>query len=191
MNKKKKYLLLDKSALMSLNEDQRKALDSKHTILYPPILFAEIAQHGLGTPNLLFNFKNTIDVIYWMQRAKMDLLVGEPSRRYNIRKKIPVTTVYEHPIADREELEKQAKNFVKEREREEKSLKEHFPILPKNTSETPKLVMNHENIPDKDLIRKVIQTFGKPGVNPIGVNLRTFLCYFSIKYCCKIETPLT
>ncbi len=25
----------------------------------------------------------------------------------------------------------------------------------------------------------------------IGVNLRTFLCYFSIKYCCKIETPLT
>ena len=85
--KKKNYLLWDKSALTSLNEDQRKVLDSKHTMLYPPILFAEIARHGLDTPNALFNFKNTIDVTYWMQRAKMDLLVGESSGHYNIGKK--------------------------------------------------------------------------------------------------------
>ena len=165
--KKKNYLLLDKSALMSLNKDQRKVLDSKHTMLYPPILFAEIARHGLDTPNVLFNFKNTIDVTYWMQRAKMDLLVGEPSGHYNIGKKIPVTTVYEHPVADREELEKQAKDFVRERETEEEYLKEHFSIFRKNTLESFELIMNHEDIPDKDLVRKVNQAFRKSGVNPL------------------------
>ena len=61
----RKFLLLDKSALMYLNEDLRTQLDSKHTMLYPPILFAEIAQHGLDQPIGWFNFKNTVNVIHW------------------------------------------------------------------------------------------------------------------------------
>ena len=151
---------------MSLNEDQRKALDSKHTMLYPPILFAEIARHGLDTPNALLNFKNTIDVTYWMQRAKMDLLVGEPSGHYNIGGKIPVTTVYEHTDADREELEKQAKYFVQERETDEKYLKTHFSILRSNISEFCELAINHKDVPDHKLLRKVNQTMRQSGQNP-------------------------
>ena len=151
---------------MYLNKDLRRQLDLKHTLLYPPILFAEIARGGLDVPNTFFDFKNTIDVTYWMQRAKMDLLVGEPSGNYNIGKRIPVTTVYEHADSDREELEKQAKEFVQERIAEEKFLKDHFSILRKNTLETVELIMNHEKIPDRDLIRILNQTFRKSGVYP-------------------------
>lgn len=164
--KKKNYLLLDKSALMYLNKDLRRQLDSKYTMLYPPILFAEIAQHGLDYPDPLFNFKNTINVTYWMQRAKMDLLVGEPSGHYKIGDKIPVTTVYVHADSDREELEKQAKEFVQERNEEEEFLKDHFSILRKNRLKSIELTMNHEDIPDRDLIRTFNQTLRKSGVYP-------------------------
>ena len=152
--KKKNYLLWDKSALTSLNEDQRKVLDSKHTMLYPPILFAEIARHGLDTPNALFNFKNTIDVTYWMQRAKMDLLVGESSGHYNIGKKIPVTTVYEHPVADLKDLEKQAKGVVREMEVKEEILKKHFSLIRNNPSRLIELAIDHREIPDEKILRE-------------------------------------
>ena len=101
----RKFLLWDKSALMYLNEEERKQLDAKHTMLYPPILLAEIAKQGLDKPKALFNFKNTVNVYHWVQRAKIDLIKGVPSGHYNVGTKIPTTVISEYPKEERKDLE--------------------------------------------------------------------------------------
>ena len=146
---------MDKSSLRELNSEQRKELDSKHTILYPPILLVENAQHGLGQPSALFDFQNTISVLHWAQRAKLDLLRGAPSRRYKIGAKIPTTSIYDEPKADREEMEKQAIDIVSKMEASEEDLKNHVSLLlGDHTKSTDSLVMNHEEIPDEELLRE-------------------------------------
>ena len=159
----RKFLLLDKSALMYLNEDLRTQLDSKHTMLYPPILFAEIAQHGLDQPIGWFNFKNTVNVIHWAQRAKIDLIKGVPSGHYNIGAKIPTTSIYENSEAERKELEEQAKDIVREIEAEEETLKKRISLLRNNTSKLSELAMNHREIPDEKIIREFNQAIRQSG----------------------------
>lgn len=161
----RKYLLLDKSALRLLNPEQRKKLDSKHKILYPPILFAENAQHGLDLPNPLLDFKNTISVLHWAQRAKLDLLRGAPSRRYKIGAKIPTTSIYDEPEADREEMEKQAIDIVSKMEASEEDLKNHVSLLcGDHTKPIDSLVMNHEEIPDEKLLREINRAIRQLGL---------------------------
>lgn len=155
--RERKFLLLDKSSLRELNSEQRKKLDSKHTILYPPILLVENAQHGLDQPSALFDFKNTISVLHWAQRAKLDLLRGAPSRRYKIGAKIPTTSIYNEPEADREKWEKQAIDIVRKMEASEKELKKHVSVLfgGEHTKLIDSLVMNHDEIPDENLLREL------------------------------------
>lgn len=162
----RKYLLLDKSALMYLNHDLRIQLDSKHTMLYPPILFAEIAKQGLDKPKALFNFNNTVNVRHWIHRAKEDLLEGVSSRHYNIGAKIPTTLISVYPGAERKRLEEQARELVRDIEVEEEKLKKRFSLLRKNTSKLSELALNHENIPDNKLLRVVNQTMRQCGQNP-------------------------
>lgn len=151
---------------MYFNQALRDKLDSKHTMLYPPILFAEIARHGLDKPKALFNFNNTVNVRHWIHRAKKDLLKGTPSRHYNIGAKIPTTLISAYPEAERKDLEEQANYFVRDMEVEEEKLKKHFSLLRKNTSQLSELAMNHENIPDEKLLRVVNQTMRQSGQNP-------------------------
>ena len=164
---------MDKSTLCSLNPNQREILDSKHTILYPPILFAENAQHGLDRPSDLFNFKNTVDVFHWGQRAKMDLLEGTRSGHYNIGTKIPITSIYEYPKAERKNLEEQAKCIVGEMEAEEDNLKKRISILRESTigySKIVELVETHEDIPDENIIREFNQAVTQSGQNyPLNI----------------------
>ena len=153
----KKLLLLDKSTLRLLTPEQRKTLDSKHTILYPPILFAENARHGLDKPSALFDFRNTVSVIHWALRAKMDLLDGELSGRYRVGAKIPTLSIYGEPEADRKEMEKQATRIVEEMEAEEKQLKNQISLLRGRgiaDANLIKLAMNHEDIPDGNIVRE-------------------------------------
>ena len=152
---KGKLLLLDKSSLRRLNSEQRKELDSKRTMLYPPILFAENAQHGLDPPSTLFDFKNTVSVLHWAQRAKLDLLKGEPSRRYKIGAKIPTTSIYEESETERKRMERQAIDIVRKMEASEEELKNHVSLLlSDHTKLIDSLVMNHEEIPDEKLLRE-------------------------------------
>lgn len=155
----KKLLLLDKSALRMLNQDLRAQLDSKHTILYPPILFAEIAKDGLDEPKALFDFNNTVNVIHWAQRAKIDLLEGVPSGYYKIGAKMLTTVISGYSKADRRDLEAEAKVIVSSMEKEEERLIEHFSVLRKSGSEYPilELVNTHKDIPDEKIIRKFSQ----------------------------------
>ena len=46
------------------------------------------------------------------------------------------------------------------------TLKKHFSILRKNTSTFCELAMNHKNVPDDKLLRKVNQTMRQSGQNP-------------------------
>lgn len=152
--RERKFLLLDKSSLLRLNAEQRKKLDSKHTILYPPILFAESAQHGLDQPSALFNFKNTVNVLHWAQRAKLDLLEGVPSRHYKIGPKIPMTSIYEKSDAERKEMQRQAIDIVKGMEAEEKELRNHISVLRSKHTKFIEFVINHRDFPDQDLLRE-------------------------------------
>ena len=155
-----KLLFLDKSSLRRLNPEQRKELDSKRTILYPPILFAENAQHGLDPPGALFDFENTVSVPHWAQCAKLDLLKGTPSgsyktHNYKIGAKIPTTSIHEESEADRKRMERQAIDIVRKMEGSEEELKNHVSLLLSDqTKLIDSLVMNHEEIPDEKLLRK-------------------------------------
>ena len=181
--RERKFLLLDKSSLLRLNAEQRKKLDSKHTILYPPILFAESAQHGLDQPSALFDFKNTVNVLHWAQRAKLDLLEGVPSRHYKIGAKISTMSVFEEPKEKREEIEKKASDFVNKMDASEKELKKYASVLfgGEHTKLMDSLVMNHDEIPDENLLRELAGVMRELrgaskqfGLNPLSefLNLR-------------------
>ena len=173
--RERKFLLLDKSSLLRLNSEQRKELDFKHTILYPPILFAESAQHGLDQPSALFDFQNTVSVLHWAQRAKQDLLEGAPSHHYKIGGKIPTTSIYEESEAERKKMERQAIDIVSKMEASEEDLKNHVSLLlGEHTKSTDSLVMNHEEIPDEKLLRefgRAIRELGGAG-RQLGLNPR-------------------
>ena len=159
--RKRELLLLDKSVLRLLTAEQRKRLDSKHTILYPPILFIENAQHGLDSnkPSSLFDFRNTVNVLYWGQRAKLDLLKAS-SHRYRVGAKIPAASIYREPEADREEMERQALSVVKGMEAAEEQLKNQMSLLRGIDIGDAKLIelaKDHRDIPDENIVREFNQ----------------------------------
>ena len=145
---------MDKSSLRELNSEQRKELDSKHTILYPPILLVENAQHGLGQPSALFKFKNTINVLHWAQRAKLDLLKGSRSQHYKIGAKMSTMSVFDEPKVDREEMKKQASDIVRKMDALEEELKKQVSVLYGEHTKFIEFVRDHRNIPDRNLLRE-------------------------------------
>jgi len=151
----RKLLLLDKSALMQLNKEEREQLDAKHRLMYPPILFAEIARHGLDKSKALFNFENTVSVYHWAQRAKRDLIIGVPSGRYNVGAKIPTTEIFGYSDVDRKNIEEEAKGIVRGMQTEEERLKKHFSVLRESAIDFQilELVKNHKDIPDEKIVR--------------------------------------
>ena len=155
--KPKQFLLLDKSVLCLLTPDERKELDSKNTIIYPPILLVENAQHGLDKPNALLNLENTVNVFHWAYRAKQDLLVGSQSRGYKIGAKVPIKSIYREPDDEREEMVRQAIHIVKEMDALTDQLKSHLPILQGKDVKLYELAKNHNDIPDEKLVRQFNQ----------------------------------
>ena len=80
MNHRIKFLLPDKSFWIATDREQREALSSKYTILCPPILFTEIARHGLSPRNPWLNLENTIVISHWLDEVKRDLLTEESAK---------------------------------------------------------------------------------------------------------------
>lgn len=162
----RKQLLLDKSAHMYLNTEEREQLaNTKNTLRYPPILVAEIARHGLDKPKVWFNYENTVNVMHWVQRAKIDLLEGVPSGYYIDGAKIPTTEISEYSDEERKKIVEEANDFVNYIIKEEERLREHFSVLRESTIEFQilDLVKNHENIPDDKIVRKFNQAIRKSG----------------------------
>ncbi|MCY3743572.1 MAG: hypothetical protein OXH00_21370 [Candidatus Poribacteria bacterium] len=197
----RKFLLSDKSFLRMLSPEQREQLDSKHKSVYPPILLVENAQHGLGKPSALLNFKNTIRVPHWVERAKMELLIGPPPRYYKVGAKVPIKSIYNASGEAREKIEKGAVGIVNQMEAEADRLKKHVPILPGRDVKLTALTENHKSISDKDLLRLFNQALREYSHNhpqspcspvPIGIGntkipeIRKFLD--ECKAICKVDT---
>ena len=150
----RKYYLTDKSFQRMLNPEQRKEFDSKYKSIYPPILLAENAQHGLDKPSALLNLENTVNVPHWAQRAKMDLLMDAPSNRYVIGAKIPIKSIYKESDEEREKMKNQSIDIVRGMEETAKKLKNDSPILRGEDRKFMELAKDHENIPDNELLRE-------------------------------------
>ena len=155
----KQFLLLDKSVLCLLTPDERKELDSKHTIIYPSILLAESAQHGLDQQRYLLEFKNTVPVVYWVQRAKMDLLIGARSNCYKIGAKIPIRSIYEESCDEREEMVRQSIRIVDGMEKDDEMLKNSLPVF-RGEEKRMEFAKSHKDIPDEKLVKEFNQVFG-------------------------------
>ena len=80
MNHQIKFMLPDRSVWKALDYEQRETLSSKCTILCPPILFTEIARHGLSPRNQLLNLENIIIAPHWLDEVKRDLLTEESAK---------------------------------------------------------------------------------------------------------------
>ena len=156
----RKQLLLDKSAHMYLNEKEREQLAASKTKLrYPPILVAEIARHGLVKPKVWFNYENTVNVMHWVQRAKMDLIKGVPSGYYYDGAKVPTTEISGYSDEERKKIVEEAKGIVRDMVKEEERLKKHFSVLRESTVEFPilELIRGHKDIPDEKIVRRFNQ----------------------------------
>ena len=150
----RKFYLSDKSFQRMLTPEQRKEFDSKYKSIYPPILLAENAQHGLDEPSALLNLENTVNVPHWAQRAKMDLLMDAPSNRYVIAAKIPIKSIYEESDEEREKMKNQSIDIVRGMEGTAKKLKNDLPILRGEDRKFMELAKNYKNIPDNELLRE-------------------------------------
>ena len=111
MNQQNEFLLPDKSSWMSLDCRQREALASKYVILCPPILFNEVARHGLNTRNALLNLDNIFAIPHWSKHAKMDLLKNESSKPIPVRSESATRLIREyseHALLDLKKISSQA-----------------------------------------------------------------------------------
>ena len=91
------FLLPDKSFWQALNPGQRKALVSKYTILCPPILFTEIARHGLNRGNPYLDLENIMVIPHWSEHAKIDLLTEESAKPMFFRGATSMKSILESP----------------------------------------------------------------------------------------------
>ncbi len=149
-----KFLLSDKSFLLLLSSEQRKELDAKHKIIYPPILLIENAQHGLDKPNALLNLENTVNVPHWAERAKMDLLVEYPSNRYKIGSKIPINSIYKESDKEREKMVRLSISTVQGMKANADKIKKMLPVLRGDDRKFMDLAINHKDIPDNKFLRE-------------------------------------
>lgn len=153
----RKFLLSDKSFLRLVNPEQRRELDSKHKIIYPPILLVENAQHGLDKPSALLGLENTVNVPHWAERAKMDLLMEAPFNRYKIGAKIPIKLIYKESNKEREKMVRQAISIVQGMEANADKLKNMLPVLRGEDRKFMELAKNYKDIPDNKLLREFNQ----------------------------------
>lgn len=105
MNYQIKFLLPDKSFWMATDREQREALSSKYTILCPPILFTEIARHGLNPSNPWLNLENMIVVPHWLEPVKIDLLTGESAKPNHFWSAGTMKSILESPERELSEFE--------------------------------------------------------------------------------------
>ena len=106
------FVLPDKSFWITLNHEQREALVSKYTILCPPILFTEIARHGLSPCNAYFNLKNIIVVPHWSEEAKMDLLTEESAKPVFFGRASTMESILESPEQELLEFKEASDEYI-------------------------------------------------------------------------------
>lgn len=193
------YWLIDNSIQLTLTQAQRDALDAKCHILYPPIQLIENARHGINRRRALFLFENTINIEHWAERAKANLLGTHTGHYHRTIKKLSTKTIlYEQTEAERQEIERQARETAKRMDEQADSLKNLESLINRGAEELFELSKKCKNMSDKELLRAFNQANMKTskfdGISHrpiVGVknvpNIREYLKKY--RELCSVDTP--
>ncbi len=161
MNYEINFLLPDKSFWMAITREQREALSSKYTILCPPILFTEIARHGLSPNNPWLNLENIIIAPDWLELVKMDLLTEESAKTSHFLSARTTKSILESPEKELSEFEEVSGENIAALIASEAFYKSLEPMINLLKEEWLSLVENTENLSDEEWINR-LREFVKP-----------------------------
>ena len=155
MNQQNKFLLPDKSFWMALDREQRKVLSSKYTILCPPILFTEIARHGLTPHNPWLNLENIIVVPHWSEYVKTDLLIEESSKPMPFGRATAMKSILESSEQELLEFKEASGENIEMLKEIEAYFKSLGSITIPLKEEMLSLVKNEDNLPEEEWVNKL------------------------------------
>lgn len=155
MNHQIKFLLPDKSFWMAITRDQRETLSSKYTILSPPILFTEIARHGLNSRNPWLNLENIIVVPHWLELVKVDLLIEESAKPSHFWSAGTMKSILESPEQELSEFEEVSGKNIDALIKSEKFYRDLEPMINTLKEEWLSLVKNTGNFSEKEQVNRL------------------------------------
>ena len=155
-----KFLLPDKSFWMAITRDQRKALSSKYTILCPPILFTEIARHGLSPSNPWLNLENIIAVPHWLEQVKMDLLTEESAKPSHFWSAGTMKSILERSEQELLEFEEVSEENIDALIDSEEFYRNQDPMINLLKEEWLSLVENPDNLTEEERIARLKELVG-------------------------------
>ena len=155
MNQQNKFLLPDKSFWMALDPGQRKVLNSNYTILCPPILFTEIARHGLTPRNPWLNLENIIVVPHWSEYVKTDLLIEESSKPMPFGRATAMKSILESSEQELLEFKEASGENIEMLKEIEAYFKSLGSITIPLKEEMLSLVKNEDNLPEEEWVNKL------------------------------------
>ena len=161
MNHQIKFLLPDKSFWMATDREQREALSSKYTILCPPILFTEIARHGLSPRNPWLNLENIIVVPHWLELVKIDLLTEESAKPNHFWSKGTMKSILERPEQELSEFEEVSGENIDALIESEEFYRNQGSMINPLKEAWLSLVENTENLSEAERINR-LKGFVKP-----------------------------
>ena len=155
MNHQNKFLLPDKSFWQALNRKQRKALVSKYTILCPPILFTEIARHGLSRGNPYLDLENIIVIPHWKYHVRIDLLTEESAKPMFFENATSMKSILERPEEELLEFKEVSGENIEMLQDSEASYKNLDAIIDLLNEEWLNLVNNTDNLSDEEWVDRL------------------------------------
>lgn len=165
MRHQNKYVLPDKSFWMMLTPDQRNILNSKYTIVCPPILFTEIARHGLKPHDALRNLKNIIAVPWWLDQVKMDLLTEESSKPIHFGSASAMQSVREYSEEEILEIQEASNETIHGLIEGEEYYKSRASIINPSIQKLIDIVTSDENLSEEEWRDMLKQVLGKPQIS--------------------------
>ncbi len=161
---KKEFILYENSFLLTLNRKQRRQLNRKKPIIYPPIQFIENVRHGVNKRRTFFEFTNTVNIPHWSVILKMDLLENSQDHKGNVLKTTPINSIFDEPEAERIKMETKARLVAERMDAEADYIKRLTPIFHQDKDPILELCEKLEDIEDHELLREYNQAFRKKSI---------------------------
>lgn len=162
MNNQNRYLLPDKSFWMMLSFEQCEILNSKYTIVCPPILFTERARHGLSPHDALRNLENIIAVPHWSDQVKRDLLTEQSAKPLRFGSASAMKSIRESSEEELLEIKDVSDEFIQVLIEGEDHYKALTSIINPATQKLMDVVKDDENLSEEEWRDMLKQVLGKP-----------------------------
>jgi hypothetical protein len=146
---------------MAITRGQRESLSSKYTILCPPILFTEIARHGLSPRNPWLNLENIIIAPDWLELVKMDLLTEESAKPNHFWGTITMKSILERSEKELSEFAEVSGENIDALIESEEFYRNLEPMINPLKEVWLSLVENTENLSEEERINR-LKEFVKP-----------------------------